>query len=67
MIDGKARERAKKRIYAEGKTVREWADERGFPYHIVSNVLRGINLGNYGKGHDVAVALGLKETERAAA
>lgn len=61
MIDAAKRERAKRRIYAEGKTIRQWAECQGLKYHVVSNVLRGINHGSYGKGHEAAVKLGLVE------
>ncbi|WP_246184405.1 DNA-binding protein [Pandoraea commovens] len=45
---------------SEGKTIRQWADENGFSYILVSRVIRGVQRGNYGKGHDIAVALGMK-------
>lgn len=55
-----AREAAKKAVYAEGITLKEFARRNGFSYRTVSEVVRGLNKGLYGEGHRVAVALGLK-------
>ncbi|VVE55673.1 phage-related DNA-binding protein [Pandoraea iniqua] len=53
-------EQVKRKLRSEGKTIRQWADENGFSYILVSRVIRGVQRGNYGKGHDIAVALGMK-------
>lgn len=44
-----------------GTTIRAWAKKHGFNERIVYAVLNGGNKGNYGKAHEVAVLLGLKE------
>lgn len=51
---------AKKALYAEGVTLKSFAEQNGFKYRTVSEVVRGVNKGLYGEGHKVAVALGLK-------
>lgn len=56
-------EQVKRKLRAEGKTIREWAREHGFPYVLVSRVIRGVQRGNYGKGHEIAVALGMKRSD----
>jgi gp16 family phage-associated protein len=48
------------RLWEEGKTVSEWAKERGFPVRAVRAVIYGHNQGNWGQAHRIAVALGLK-------
>lgn len=50
----------KRRLHAQGKSLRQWADEHGYPYHLVSNVVRGINKGTFGKGYEVAIKLGMQ-------
>ena len=59
-------EQAKERIRKDGFTIKRWAHKRGFDFRLVSDVIRGVNKGNYGKGHEVAVALGMKKTNEAA-
>ena len=56
----KTPEAAKQELYAKGKTLSEFAKEKGFKYRTVSEVVRGVNKGLYGEGHRVAVALGMK-------
>lgn len=51
---------AKRRLQAKGITLKSFAETNGFKYRIVSEVIRGVNKGLYGEGHQVAVALGLK-------
>jgi len=53
-------EGAKQAIYAKGWTLKEYASRNGFKYRTVSEVIRGVNKGLYGEGHQVAAALGLK-------
>jgi len=48
-------------LRAQGVTVREWAEQHGFPERAVRAVLSGHNKGNYGQSHRIAVALGIKE------
>ncbi len=54
-------EQAKRKLRDQGKTIKEWAQEHGYDYVLVSRVIRGVQKANYGKGHDVAVALGMKK------
>lgn len=55
-------EQVKRKLRSEGKTIRQWADEQGFSYILVSRVIRGVQRGNFGKGHEIAVALGMKKS-----
>lgn len=57
-------EQVKRKLREQGKTLRQWAMEHEFDYILVSRIIRGVQKGNFGKGHEVAVALGMKkETE----
>lgn len=51
----------KTRLREQGKTLKQWAQENGFQYRAVSNVVRGVSRANYGIGHRIAVALGMKQ------
>jgi gp16 family phage-associated protein len=53
-------QKAKQKLHSQGSSLREWAQKNGFPYRLVSDVVRGVNRGTYGKGHDVACKLGMK-------
>lgn len=55
---------ARERLRREGVTVADWAKRNRFPLHAVRAVLYGRNKGNYGQAHRIAVALGVKDTER---
>ena len=48
------------KLHAAGKSVREWAKERGVSAELVYAVLRGERKCFRGKSHRVAVELGLK-------
>lgn len=50
----------KTRLRERGLTLKAWAKQHSYPYETVSCVVRGINRGNYGMGHRIAVALGMK-------
>ncbi|MCG5260402.1 DNA-binding protein [Cupriavidus gilardii] len=54
-------EQAKRKLREQGKTIKQWAEENGFPYVLVSRVIRGVQRGHYGTGHQIAVALGMKK------
>lgn len=54
-------EKLKKQFRQSGKTFTEWAKEHGYARNDVYRVLNGQLKGNYGKGHEIAVKLGLKE------
>ncbi len=53
-------EEVKTRLREQGKTLKQWAQERNYPYATVSNVVRGVNRASFGMGHRIAVELGLK-------
>ena len=53
-------EQVKANFKREGKTITEWASERGYKRHTVYLVLNGQMKALYGKGHEIAVALGMK-------
>lgn len=44
----------------DGLTLKAWAKKRGYPYHLVSNVVRGVNRATFGTGYRIAVELGMK-------
>lgn len=50
----------KAHLASQGKTVKQWAAEHNFDLETVYKVLQGVRKCNYGKGHEIAVALGLK-------
>ena len=54
-------EQAKARLRANGITIKAWADEHDFSLTSVRAVISGHNKGHYGKAHEIAVALGIKE------
>ena len=60
-----AREQAKARIVASGKTFAQVAIEIGYPYWMVSHVLNGTVRARSGKAHQCAVALGIKPAQAA--
>lgn len=62
-----AREAAKARIIAQGKTYDQVASEIGYPKWLINRVLNGISKAKYGKAHDCAVALGIKPAHSEAA
>lgn len=49
----------KHRLRQQGLTLKSWAEQNGYRYRTVSDVMRGHRRGNYGEGRDVAIALGL--------
>ena len=62
-----AREAAKARIIAQGKTYDQVATELGYPKWLINRVLNGISKAKYGKAHECAVALGIKPAHSEAA
>lgn len=50
----------KAKFAAEGKTFSEWAAQRGYSRFDVYKVVNGMVKGRRGKGHEIAVALGIK-------
>ncbi|EBV0925933.1 DNA-binding protein [Salmonella enterica] len=59
-------EQVKHRLRQQGKTITEWAAEHGYSRGDVYRVLNGQAKANYGKGHEIAVKLGLKPDNIAA-
>lgn len=50
----------KRGLQARGITIETWAKENGFPSYAVRAVLSGKNKALYGRGHEIAVRLGIK-------
>lgn len=50
----------KKALSDQGKTLKQFAIEHNFEPNDVYRVMAGARKGFYGKGHEIAVALGLK-------
>jgi gp16 family phage-associated protein len=57
----KQRQKAKAQLRRQGKTISQFASENGLPYQAVRDVLAGRSVGNFGKAHEAAVKLGIKE------
>ena len=57
----KTRDQVKQDFRRRGVAVSQWAKDKGFSVQAVYAVLNGLNKGNYGKAHEIAVELGLKE------
>jgi gp16 family phage-associated protein len=53
-------EQLKAKFVREGRTFSEWARQNGFPPVEVYKVVNGLSKGRWGRGHDIAVKLGLK-------
>jgi gp16 family phage-associated protein len=43
-----------------GLTFTQWAKDQGYPLKAVYRVLNGVDKANFGRAHEIAVALGLK-------
>lgn len=54
-------EQIKEKFNRDGVTISAWAKEKGFNYRTTIAVVNGVNKGNFGEAHRVAVALGLKK------
>lgn len=59
----KTREQVKAEFKKRGETFAGFARSHGWKPIDVYNVIGGVFKGNYGRSHDIAVALGLKEGE----
>jgi len=59
----------KSRLRSQGKTIRQWAADNGFPPTAVYRALNGVDKGHFGRSHDILIAAGVKPagTERIAA
>lgn len=51
----------KARLDREGKTLAQFARERGVDYQTAVHLVNGFTKGRYGKAHAAAVKLGLKD------
>lgn len=47
-------------LYAQGITLKQWAETNGYPAPEVYKVMSGERKGLYGRAHEIAVKLGLK-------
>lgn len=65
--NSKTPDEVKADFLARGLTISGWARSNGYKPREVSLVLNGQVKGRYGKGHDIAVALGLKPSPNQAA
>lgn len=52
---------ARAELRKRGITITKWARDNNFPRAVVGDLLLGRVAGNYGKAHEAAVKLGLKE------
>lgn len=57
----KTADQLKKEFRAQGKTFADFAREHNFPYPEVVRVVNGMNKARRGRGHRIAVLLGLKD------
>lgn len=53
-------EQVKKKFKQEGITFSAWAREHGYTPQEVIRVVNGFSKASYGKGHEIAVKLGMK-------
>lgn len=60
----KTPEQVKTEFLAAGITISEWARAHDWTPREVSLVLNGQVKGRYGRGHDIAVALGIKASPK---
>lgn len=49
----------KRAMWAKGTTLKAWAEQHGYAYSLVSNVVRGQNKLTYGQGREIAIKLGM--------
>lgn len=47
-------------LRSQGKTIRQWAVDHGFPPNAVYRALNGVEKGNFGQAHAILVAAGVK-------
>ena len=53
-------DQVKAKFKREGQTITQWAKEHGYSRRDVYLVLNGQSKARWGKGHEIAVKLGLK-------
>ncbi|MBS9780896.1 MAG: DNA-binding protein [Gammaproteobacteria bacterium] len=53
------KEEIKRKLYSKGMTIKQWANDKGYPVAEVYKVLNGERKGLYGKSYQIAKDLGL--------
>lgn len=53
----------KDRLRAQGLTLKAFAEQHGYLYRDVSDVVRGVRRGYFGKGREIAKKLGMPVEE----
>ena len=53
-------ETVKQYLCLHGITLKQWANDNGFSYNLVKDVMYGRVKGSHGTSHHIAVALGFK-------
>lgn len=51
----------------QGKTIRQWAEENGFPPEAVYRTFNGVLKGNYGRANEIRTRAGITQPDRLAA
>lgn len=54
-------EEFKQNLLTKGQTVSQWARDHGYTPRQASTVLNGQIKARYGRGHEIAVKMGIKE------
>lgn len=54
-------EQVKAKLARKGKTLKQWANENNFDEDTVYKVVAGTRKGYHGIGHQIAVAIGMKQ------
>lgn len=62
----KTGEQVKQELWAQGSNLKKWAAENNYDYRAVGDVIRGRNHGTYGRGHEIAVKLGMQKPHASA-
>lgn len=52
------------KLWNEGKTISQWAEQNGFKLRNVQAVIYGHNKGHFGQAQRIAEALGLKADQK---
>lgn len=55
------------RLYANGETVKSWAEKNGYKYQQVLDVTTGRSKATRGLGREIAIKLGMKRNPQEAA
>lgn len=57
VIDTQRANDIKHMLRQQNTNLKQWAKAHGYPYHTVSNVMRGVNKATFGAGREVAEKL----------